>query len=89
MLSRRQLMTLWLGVAATVLMAVFPPWEHTYNAGVVRASRPGDYHPIFAPPVPMGGHNGVRIDAARLMLQVLAVATVTGAAILTQQRRRE
>lgn len=79
MLTKRQLVCLWLGIAVFVLLALVPPWQQAYG---VRVVRPLWHAPLFSPPKPEGGLS-VRVDGVRLMLEWSIAAAITAGLLLT------
>ncbi len=78
--SRAQERVLWIVVALVVLMLIVPPWVatiHVAGSGQrVDQEWPTGYAPIFAPPAHSGA-TGIRVDLSRLLLQVVALLSIT------------
>jgi len=76
-MNGRQLRALWVGIVATVVMLVFPPFKSDYS------SRFRGYKFIGKD---VGGSS--KVDTTRLTLGLLAVAAITGGAIVTVKSDR-
>jgi hypothetical protein len=86
-INRRQLIALWAGIAAVVLMGLFPPWVKTYTQPGMHPSRyPAGYRFITAPPHG-GGYMGVEVDLVRLLIEWGIVLAVIGALVVTLRRK--
>ncbi len=77
-MNKKQLAVMWLGILIIVSMIVFPPViiQHFFGASVSKFRYlSGSYSPIW-------GHYN-KIDLARISIQILGVALVTGGFIVT------
>jgi hypothetical protein len=88
-MNRKQIATLWVGMALIIAMAMFPPWTKGYtdenpwlDSGghfpPVRIRLDAGYRPIFTPP-----KDDPCIDPGRLGLQCGVVILVTAGLIWT------
>ena len=70
--------------AAILLMLLFPPWSYSLSlkTGPTIRATAGGYSFLGSPPKPYGGWGTVRLDLQRLLVQLAAVATVAGAALV-------
>ena len=84
---------LQLGIAAAILMAIFPPWTDTYILPVPGASRQDlqcsvGYSFIFDPQKPFDGSHTITIDVSRLVGQWVGVALAAGFILLYHRQDR-
>lgn len=89
--SRKQVRLMWVGAVLILAMAIFPPWEYTYENEGVRSAKPARYGLIFAPPSTedTGTASGIRLDVNRLLVQWAAALTLVGACIVTVSKQRD
>lgn len=87
-MNAKQKVVLLLGALAIAAMSVYPPWVQTRQAWdeVQEHDRPGPYAFVLAPP--WDYRTSYRVDFARLMVQCLAVAAVSGVTMVLLHRRR-
>jgi hypothetical protein len=80
-----------LAALAALAMIGFPPWEYTRaQPGAALVVRPAGYAWLFAPPEPETRRliDGVRVDTARLTLQLAGLACATFLCALAIARMR-
>jgi hypothetical protein len=72
------------GIALIAAMAVFPPWTYTFRYQSTYSEEPAGYSFIADPPSPKSTRrtDGVKIDIARLSVQVVAVLALMGIGLL-------
>ena len=72
------------GIALIATMAVFPPWTYTFRYQSTYSEEPAGYSFIADPPSPKSTRrtDGVKIDIARLSVQVVAVLALMGIGLL-------
>lgn len=72
------------GVALIALMALFPPWTYTFKYQSTYSEEPAGYSFIADPPRPRATRrtDGVKLDIARLTVQVVAVLALMGIGLL-------
>ncbi len=77
-------------VLVVLAMALYPPWVQTYTRqGMTPSQRPAGYAALWDPPEMPGSRLvGLRLDIARLGVQIIAVAAGTALLILITDRRR-
>lgn len=80
MMNRKQLVCLWLGIAAFCLLALFPPWYAKTGDGPVRLWHASFYH---APEV----FPWARIDGERLILEWSVVVALTFGLVVSFGRK--
>lgn len=78
-------------VAAALLFVAAgacPPWTYTLDAQSFHRERPAGYALIMTPPAPEQNVPafGVKLDVSRLIVQWLALAALTGGALLLAKR---
>jgi hypothetical protein len=90
-MSRKQLIALWSGIACFVISGLFPPWSYRFEDGQSRFAVPREYRFIATPPLPTGrtGPIIIEIDVTRLCIQWLIIFAVTCATIVTLRRPHE
>lgn len=69
----------WIAAVCIMLvMAVFPPWKHTFRFESTYSERPAGYSLIISPPQPLQTNyaHGVEIDFARLAIQFAIAAAL-------------
>ncbi len=75
-MNKKQLISLWIGIIAIVLMGLYPPWMMTGGGSILGFGKWG-YSFIMNPP-----HEACRIDTSRLGVQWAMVAAVTGGLVV-------
>jgi len=91
-MNQKQLRIMWIGVAAAIIMVLFPPWE-VARGGQTSFKRDYGYGFIASPPkVSPGGVAVGRISPTinidRLALQMCVVAILSGAGIVASKNSR-
>ena len=76
----KKLKVLWTGIAIIILMSLFPPWKDLRSSRSRRSHYvvAGGYGFLFDPP-----YRAKSIDVARLGVQILVVALITGGVIVS------
>ena len=79
-----------LALLVVLAMALYPPWVQTYTRqGMTPSQRPAGYAALWDPPeVGPVVSRGLRLDIARLSVQIIALAAGTALLILITDRRR-
>lgn len=90
----KQLVVLWVGIIAIVLMGLFPPWCYPINVNGLRSRKNAGYHCIFDPPMGKGKTDlaelmGASIDFHRLTVLWIMASAVTGGLVVTLKGKKE
>ena len=100
-MNRRQKICLWIGIAAIMVMGIFPPWTLNGEAasiypvrGEVRTSVEDFDCPVYSflltPPELLRNSGFLfRIDFTRLCVQWIMIAAITGALIATFKGKKK
>lgn len=81
-MNKKQLITMWCGIIAIVLMALFPPWHIKNLTGLESQTKYG-YAFILAPPEPRGKGVHPMINMPQLFIQCFIVGLMTTGYIIT------
>lgn len=83
-LNNSQTKILVLGLVLFAAMLIYPPWTYTHWSDTAKREKPGEYRFLLKPPAPEDKwpRYGVKIDASRLIAQVLALLALMGAGVL-------
>jgi hypothetical protein len=80
-LSIPQKIILTIGATIFIACCLFPPWVYTYKEEAIYSEESAGYSLIFNPP-PKERYSsvagGVKLDAARLVLQISMISIATG-----------
>lgn len=87
MLNNKQTIALWIGVAAVVILGLYPPWTNDHPA---RGKKFIGYSAIFSPAAKeFPGYGGQyhttanSIDVTILLVEWVIIAVITGGLIVT------
>jgi hypothetical protein len=83
LLNTKQLASLWGGILVLAILGLVPPWRDATGAG-----NPLSYAPIFTPPS-LQTAGGVTVDYARLLIEWLITAVITGGLLASFQKVNE
>ena len=96
-MNTKQKVTIWVAIGIIVGMLLVPPWKYIAKGKIGWEER-GPYRLIFVPPEPTystskrvrenSWRSTVRIDTARLMLPVCAVALIAAGLFVTFRSRK-
>ena len=85
-MNQKQRIVIWIGMLAVVVAVLYLPWNDTYS----RSSAPmtiknAGYHFVTAAPTPAHDNTqgGVVVDWGRVLLELVAIAVVTGGLFVT------
>ena len=89
-MSQKQRIVVWIGMLAVIVAVAYLPWNYTVSrAGAAVYVRSTSYHFVTSPPVidntPYGG---IEVDWPRVLLELAAVAVVTGGLYATLADRK-
>jgi hypothetical protein len=92
-MDQKQKIAVWTGMLAVVIAVAFLPWNYTYTKeGAAVATENAGYHFISSPPPADRPHTqwssndkryGVAVDWPRVLLELAAIAAVTGGFVVT------
>lgn len=88
-MNRVQINVLWIGLAALVLVGLFPPWTQTFSANGIKSEKPIGYSLVLSPPAPEDEAviYGVKIDVPRLATSLIALSALVGVGLVVTQGR--
>lgn len=81
-MNKKQLIAMWFGIIAIVLMGLFPPWYIKSQSGAETQKGYG-YAFIFTPPDPTGQGVHPMINMSQLCIQCFIVGLITTGYIIT------
>jgi hypothetical protein len=86
-MNKKQLITLWCGIIAIVLMVLFPPWHIKSLTGLGSQMGYG-YAFLFFPPEPKGQGVYAMINISKLFIQCFIVGLITTGYIITLKYKK-
>lgn len=83
-LSKIQKSIILIGGVSLVLCCLIPPWVYTFKSESTYSQEPAGYSLIFDPPWKKrdGFAHGVKLDTARILLQIFMISVATGAGVI-------
>jgi hypothetical protein len=89
-MNKKQLICLWVGIAAIGLIGIFPPWVWRIRASGADIEQEAGYKCILLPPERQPADIRLRasLDIPRLCVQWFVVAVITGGLIYTFTDKR-
>jgi hypothetical protein len=85
-MNQKQRIIIWIGMLAVIVAAAYLPWNYTTSRqDAAAAIKDAGYHLISRAPPPEHEyqHYGVAVDWGRVLLELAAVAVVTGGLYVT------
>ncbi|MBW1678385.1 MAG: trypsin-like peptidase domain-containing protein [Deltaproteobacteria bacterium] len=90
-MSDREKKILWIGLAITFIMGLWPPWTYTFIGDTIHAEKPAGYAFLFTPPLPESDDLpfGIKLDMLRLCIQWFLTALATTGILVSLRGWRE
>lgn len=92
-INEKQKKIIVIGVVVIILMAIFPPWTHTYRYKTAYSNEPAGYRFIFYPPDKKSKVNsmahGIELDITRLCVQWIIFSMVTGLGVFLSSKPKD